>query len=611
MWCGYFLAKEKYLYPLSKMQEQLHPYVNWVGFISRHIEDESQNKGEMLLIANHQLELLHQLKQDDQTHNEGNGLQASWLLHDDKVSQLLQDASEITASFIRSIYSKRGEATMATPHALKQDLAKLQVELQETERLLKTDRQQLLSWLNIAVAVIAILTLLLLFWGVRLFQIHILKPYQQLRGKLSRMTKSWARGQNRIPDAGRKGRDSIINQLEGIENKLELVEHFADSIGEGKYEFDLGKDSETVEDALVNKFIVAQDKLKAAALRDKQSNWVNSGLAHFSDILRDHFESQEDLAQAVLSKLVQYVEGNQGAIFLKDIEDPESLVLAAAYAWGRRKANGRKISVHEGLLGTCLKDGAPIFLTDIPDDFVHISSGLGHANPKNVLLLPIQFNEKYYGVIEIASFQELEQYQVDFIAKLTENIGSALYSLIENQRTKQLLLKSQELTEQLKNREEELRHNAEELEASKEVLNVELSQAKAEMEENVKEIEEERAKNIAILEGCEDGVVMFDRTGKVEFFNKAAEDIWQTSREEVLGNNIQRLVPVVLPHETEDKTVLYASNGILKPIDVRTEISIGTFQGGDTSVLVTLAKGETKQQVTYAFFVQRISVELF
>ncbi len=264
---------------------------------------------------------------------------------------------------------------------------------------------------------------------------------------------------------------ALNTTIDGIDHKTT----FANEIGKGNYSTSLELLSD--KDVLGKSLIQMRDSLKKAAeeeekrkIEDQKRSWANEGHARFGEILRQNNNDLQKLCDSVIAALVKYVGANQGGIFLWNDEDKthQYFELVSAFAWDRKKYLTKQIEKGEGLVGACALEKETIFMTDVPDDYVNITSGLGDANPRCVILVPLKHEDEVMGVIEMASFKVFENHEVEFIEKIAESIASTILSVKINARTKMLLEQSQMQAEEMKAQEEEMRQNMEELQATQE-----------------------------------------------------------------------------------------------------------------------------------------------
>ena len=216
---------------------------------------------------------------------------------------------------------------------------------------------------------------------------------------------------------------------------LQRMSAFADSIVEG--DFGAGFWSMGNNDVLGNALLEIRNHLRNAneeCLRNRREeekrNWVSTGLDKFAEILKKDNKNPDVLSYNIISNLVKYLEAKQGGIFILNETDNEKgmvLELKACYAFDRKKLADKQIYPGEGLVGTCFLDGETMYMTDIPDEYINITSGLGDATPKVLLLCPLKVNDEVFGVIEMASFRAFEPYQLDFVEKVSANIAATLF----------------------------------------------------------------------------------------------------------------------------------------------------------------------------------------
>lgn len=268
---------------------------------------------------------------------------------------------------------------------------------------------------------------------------------------------------------------TVYQSLEKLVGKLQAATAFSKKLSNSEYESDFSpaSDSDELGNALIelrNNLQTATQEAEERRQKDLIQNWTTQGLAKFGEILRQNEDNINKLGQTIISNLVKYMNINQGGIFVQNVDEygKETLDLVAMYAYDREKFASKQIMPGEGLVGTCYVEKVTVYMTEVPQSYVHISSGLGEATPSSILLVPLKKEEGVLGVIELGSFSRLEKHEIAFVEKIAESIASTLSNVRINEQTSGLLARLQEQTEAMKSQEEEMRQNLEEMQATQE-----------------------------------------------------------------------------------------------------------------------------------------------
>ena len=264
---------------------------------------------------------------------------------------------------------------------------------------------------------------------------------------------------------------ALNTSIEGLNTKAA----FASQIGTGNINAELkllGR-KDTLGKSLIEMQKSLQKSQKEEIKRKKEDQnrrWVNEGLAVFGELLRQNADNLEQFGHEIIKKLVHYIDATQGGLFIKNDNEQRKVTfdLLSAFAYDRQKFLKRTVELGEGIVGACAIEKETILLTEIPQNYLQIVSGLGGANPNSLVLVPLKIENEVLGVIEMASFHKFEKYHIEFIEKIAESIASTLKSVRINIRTSQLLEQSQQQAEEMAAQEEEMRQNMEELQATQE-----------------------------------------------------------------------------------------------------------------------------------------------
>jgi CheY-like chemotaxis protein/signal transduction histidine kinase/HAMP domain-containing protein len=260
--------------------------------------------------------------------------------------------------------------------------------------------------------------------------------------------------------------------------------------------------------------------LKTTTDKNAEQDWLKTNLAKFSRLMQGQ-KDLEAVSQLIMSELTPLVGAHHGAFFISEADDSAPVFkLIASYAYKSRKHLANRFHYGEGLVGQAALEKKPILLTNVPDDYIQITSGLGESPPRNIIVLPILFEGRVKAVVELASFGPFSAIHQTFLDQLQESIGVVLNMIVANMRTEELLLQSQKLTQELQNQSQELQQQQDDLRRS----NVELeAQARSlkQSEELLRDQQEELQQVNEELE--EKAALLAEQNKKVEQKNSEVE----------------------------------------------------------------------------------------
>ena len=281
-------------------------------------------------------------------------------------------------------------------------------------------------------------------------------------------------GQARVPGASGTWRDLTdnVNQLAAnLTTQVRAIAEVATAVTKGDLTREIGVAAEGEVAVLKDNINEMIRNLKDTTDKNTEQDWLKTNLARFTRMLQGQREIMT-VYKLILSELAPLVNASHGVFYgMQQVENEEPrLSLQASYAYKERKNLSKHFKLGEGLIGECALEKERILLTNVPSDYVQISSGLGHATPLNIVVLPVMFEGDTKAVIELASFQRFSPTHLTFLEQLTESIGIVLNSIEVNSRTEALLQQSQKMAMALQNQQEELQQTNEELEQKARLL---------------------------------------------------------------------------------------------------------------------------------------------
>jgi HAMP domain-containing protein/CheY-like chemotaxis protein len=338
-------------------------------------------------------------------------------------------------------------------------------------------------------------------------------------------------GQAEVPGATGTWRALVdnVNQLaNNLTVQVRAIAEVATAVTKGDLTRTIAVEAKGEVDELKTNLNQMISNLKETTEKNTEQDWLKTNLAKFSRMMQGQ-KDLETVSRLIMSELTPLVGAHHGAFFIRDQEDSgDSLRLIATYAYKERKHLANRFRPGEGLVGQAALEKKPIILTNVPDNYIQITSGLGESPPRNIIVLPVLFEGEVKAVIELASFLPFSPIHQLFLDQLAESVGVVLNMIAANMRTEELLQQSQALTGELQAQSEELKRQQEELRKSNSELEAQARTLKAseellkEQQEELQQVNEELEEKAALL--AEQNRKVEQKNTEVEQARQALED---------------------------------------------------------------------------------------
>ncbi|TAF66011.1 MAG: PAS domain S-box protein [Cytophagales bacterium] len=383
----------------------------------------------------------------------------------------------------------------------------------------------------IAGAVVIIISVII---GV-IFSRILIEPLQSLKDTIELLSQGVLPKELEQSTADEFGEMSqLLNEL--VTN-LKNTAEFAHKIGEGDFNAQFHPSSEN--DALAIALLTMRNSIQQAAKKDEERNWIVVGRAEIGDILRER-NNIESLGEAVVEYICRKINAVQGAFYtLNSIEQDAQDVLIemnASYAYNKRKYIKAQFRFAEGLIGQAVAEQDTILRTEIPDEYITITSGLlGDRKPTALLITPlitlVDREEKVLGVLEFAGFEKFSSRDVRFVEEVSEIIARTVFNIKVQERTQKLLDESQEMSRSLQYQQQILTQNAEEMESTQETLKL----TNIRLEAEVEKVQIANAKTAILLENSSEIITIYKETGEIREISPSVEKILGYTVEDMIG----------------------------------------------------------------------------
>ncbi|HEV8513810.1 MAG TPA: PAS domain S-box protein, partial [Cyclobacteriaceae bacterium] len=344
----------------------------------------------------------------------------------------------------------------------------------------------------------------------------------------------------------------MSDKVNSLVQTLKSSAEFAKSVGEGKLDSHFQPVSEN--DTLGQALIHMRDDLIENERKEKERNWIIRGVAEAAEILRAH-DTLDALGDDIIKFIAEKIGALQGVFYDVDNENRHNILIEirASFAYGRKKFLKKTFRFAEGLVGQAAAEKDVVMRTEIPDDYLSITSGiLGEQKPKCILIVPLITNEEVYGLLEFAGMKKFDPSQVKFVQELSVILARTIFNIKVNERTRKLLSEAQQLSNELQEKQEVLRQNAEEMQATQE----ELKRSNVLLEEQVEEVNQTQKRMQLLLENASEVITIYEEDGTVRYVSPSVESILGYGQKELQGKND---IDKIHPNSLEVARGLFAS----------------------------------------------------
>ena len=295
-------------------------------------------------------------------------------------------------------------------------------------------------------------------------------------------------GQAKVPGAAGTWRDLTdnVNQLAGnLTSQVRAIAEVSTAVAKGDLTRSITVEAQGEVAALKDNINQMIGNLKDTTQKNQEQDWLKTNLARFSSIMQGQ-RNIVSVAQLIMSELTPLVDAQHGAFYMLDESSGEpAMHLIASYGFGGRKSLANSYKMRESLIGQCAFEKKRILLTEVPENFIYIATGMGEAAPRAVVVLPVLFEGEIKAVIELASFHRFHINHLTFLDQLMDSVGVILNMISSSMRTDELLQQLKKSNAELEAQAAELNDKAKLLE----VKNNEVELASRSLEEKAEQLQ--------------------------------------------------------------------------------------------------------------------------
>ncbi|MDM8564434.1 response regulator [Candidatus Halobeggiatoa sp. HSG11] len=352
---------------------------------------------------------------------------------------------------------------------------------------------------------------------------------------ISKQTSKLAKGDCSLKITPRSEQDVLGNALITVNERLREISTSIQAAINGDYSKKIT--NQTKEDIFGQNIAQIIDKLQQVTDASQKSDWLKTGQTKLNEIMRGE-QDLNVLTQNIINYLANYVNAQTGIFFLAE---GDSFKLNSSYAYKQRTHNDIEFKSGEGLVGQAAFEKKSIIFNQVAEEHISIISGLGKSQPTTIFIIPLLYEQQVLGILELAASHNFTATEIELLDQVADNIAISIHSAKSRLRMQALLDESQQLTQNLQSQQHEM----------------------MESEERIR----------AIVDTVVDAIITIDEQGVIDTFNPAAEQIFGYSWSEVVGQNVNILMPEPYHGEHDQYLANYITTGTANAVGKRRELT--------------------------------------
>lgn len=308
--------------------------------------------------------------------------------------------------------------------------------------------------------------------------------------------------------------DWVIQQKKEIKG----LEKYVKNIGEKEND----ASGEILNSSLGSNLKKLHDKIVDEKEAEKDKTWILEGKDKVLNAILE-IDELEDLTYQLILRMIQYLDLPYGSMYLKEDQyGSAKLNRIACFAFDRQKHDKKQFRSTEGFVGQCAQEKHYLLVDDVPQDYLDFTTGLkDKPNPTYMILIPLMNEDSVLGVVEILSYSKYNENEVHFLTEVCKDISHPLYTRLNNEHTKKLLVESTKLTEELRSQQMQLEENAIEMREKQEQIEI----TNKKLEDQIAEVKNIQSRQHVLLENASELIVVYNADQTIKYVSPSIKSI--------------------------------------------------------------------------------------